>query len=205
MTELLIAPEIVEYGLPIRLPYPALTDDEFFDFCAGLPDGRRAERTAEGRIKIMPGTGGETGNRNARLTSRLDVWAEADGRGLVFDSSTMFLLPNGAMKSPDVSWVHRARLAHLDRRQRQRFLPLCPDFVIELTSPSDRLSEVQEKMADWMANGCQLGWLIHPAKREVHVYRAGGIEIFADLAKIEGSEPVTGFVLDLGPVWEPNW
>ncbi|MDX2178477.1 MAG: Uma2 family endonuclease [Bryobacteraceae bacterium] len=205
MTELLIAPEIAEYRMPVKLPYPPLTDDEFFDFCVSQPDDRRAERTAEGGVLIMANTGGETGSRNFEIVGQFREWVRRDGRGVGFDSSTLFRLPNTAMRSPDVCWVHRSRLEKLDKRQRERFLPLCPDFVIELTSPSDRLPDVQEKMAEWMANGCQLGWLIHPVSREVHVYRGDGIEILSDLAKIEAAEPVNGFVLDLGPVWEPAW
>jgi len=204
MTEFLIAPEIAEYRMPVKLPYPALTDDEFFDFCASQPD-LRAERLADGRIFIMANTGGETGSRNFEIAGQFRDWVRRDGRGVGFDSSTLFRLPNTAMRSPDVSWVLRSRLEKLDRRERERFLPLCPDFVIELTSPSDRLAEVQEKMAEWMANGCQLGWLIHPATRELYIYRPGGIEVLNGPAKIEGEEPVSGFALDLGPVWEPAW
>ena len=131
---------------PVRiLSEQGMTDDEFYDFCQANPD-LRIERTAQGEITILPGTGGETGYRNIILSSRLYTWAESDGRGVAFDSSTEFRLPNGAARMPDASWVDRSRLALLTREQKRRFPPICPDFVVELISPSDRLPEIQEKM-----------------------------------------------------------
>ena len=115
-----------------------MTDDEYYDFCQSNPD-LRIERSAQEEITIIPGTGGETGFRNAKLTSRLDAWAEPDGRGVTFDSSTEFILPNGAARMPDAAWVDRARLALLTREQKRKFPPICPDFVVERT---DRKSVV---------------------------------------------------------------
>src|SRR5713226_3262593 len=126
-------------------PKRRMTDDEFYDLCRANPD-LRIEQTAEGEILIMPPTGGETGYQNSDLTTQLMSWARRDGRGRTFDSSTEFILPSGAKRSPDASWVERSRLARLTREQKRKFPPLCPDFVVELTSPSDRLPQVKAKM-----------------------------------------------------------
>jgi Uma2 family endonuclease len=128
-----------------------------------------------------------------------------DGRGIAYNSSTLFKLPNTAMREPDAAWVSRARLEGLTEEQKEKWLPLCPDFVIELTSPSDQPGEVQEKMREWMANGCRLGWILHPAKRESHVYRASGVQIHRGLTELPGEGPVEGFLLDLAPIWDPGW
>jgi Uma2 family endonuclease len=181
-----------------------MTDDEFFHFCTQNPE-YRIERTAEGRIIVMSGTGGKTGNRNALLTWELIGWALKDHTGVGFDSSTLYRLPNGAMRSPDGSWVPRARLARLTTDQKEKYLPLCPDFVIELTSPSDRLPVVQEKMDEWMANGCQLGWVIDVKKRRVYVYSASGMIVLDNPSQIEAGDPVKGFILHLDNIWDPGW
>jgi Uma2 family endonuclease len=179
-----------------------MTDDEFFEFCQ-LNRDLRFERTAEGDIVIMAPTGALTGARNIRLAAQVSTWADRDGTGRAFDSSTGFILPNGATRSPDVAWVRRARLAGLTAEQKQKFLPLCPDFVIELRSPSETLSTLQEKMREYTANGTPLGWLIDPAERRVHVYRADGtVEHLHDPAELSGDPVLPGFVLDLVPIWE---
>jgi len=172
-----------------------MTNDEFFEFCARNQE-YRIERSADGKGLIMSGTGGKTGNRNSRLTRQLDIWADQDGRGIAFDSSTLFLLPNGAMLPPDAAWVSRKRLAALTADQQEKYLPMCPEFVVELTSPSDRLKSVQEKMAEWMANGCQLGWILDPSRR-AHIYRPHGAESLDQPAGLTGEGPVDGFVLNL--------
>jgi Uma2 family endonuclease len=199
MTQILVKEEA-----SLSLPFPELSDDQFFEFCASNPE-YRIERTAEGRIVIMSGTGGKTGNRNANLTAQLYSWAKKDRRGVAFDSSTLFLLPNRAMRSPDAAWVLRPRLAALTDRDKERYLPLSPDFVVELTSPSDRLPEVREKMAEWIANGCQLGWILHPPLREAHIYRPSGVEIVQNPAGLSGEGQVEGFRLDLAGIWDPDW
>ena len=130
---------------PIQIqPADQLGDDRFYAFCQANPD-LRIERSAEGDIQIMPPTGGETSYRNSDLTTQLRLWAKRDGRGKSFDSNAEFLLPNGAYRSPDASWIRSERLASLTRAQKRRFPPLCPDFVIELTSPSDRLPRSEER------------------------------------------------------------
>ena len=122
----------------------------------------------------MTPAGGETGARGLVLSAALYRWAEEDGTGVAFDSSTGFDLPNGAMRAPDAAWVLRSRLARLSSGEKQRFLPLCPDFVIELLSPSDSRAAARRKMEEYRANGARLGWLIDPARRQVAIYRADG-------------------------------
>ena len=186
------------------LQWKDMSDEEFYEFCA-LNGDYRIERTAAGDILIMPPAGGETGSQNIDLAEQLQRWARRDGRGVAFDSSTGFHLPNGAFRSPDAAWVLRSRLAGLTREQKRRFLPLCPDFVVELTSPSDRLSKVEEKMREWMSNGARLGWILDADNRRVHVYRAEGVEMLDGPAAVAGEGPVEGFVLDLAGIWDPGW
>jgi Uma2 family endonuclease len=134
------------------------------------------------------------------------AWAQVDGSGVTFDSSTGFELPSGAMRSPDVAWVRRTRLARLTAAQKERFLPLCPDFVVELLSPSDSLSMTQEKLEEYLANGAQLGWLIDPTPRRVYVYRPGAaVESLDNPMHLAGDPVLPGFALDLAPIWEPGF
>ena len=187
-----------------ELIIPDMTDEQFLDFCVQNRD-HRIERTVEGKVIVMSGTGGETGNRNIEISTQLNFWARRDGRGVAFDSSTGFRLPSTAIRAPDASWVTRSRLAQLTKTQKTRFIPLCPEFVIELLSPSDRLAEVKLKMNEYMANGSELGWLIDPPARRVTVYRRDGIETLKGPTHVEGEGPVAGFVLDLKYIWEPGW
>lgn len=187
-----------------ELLIPDMTDDEFLEFCVQNRD-RRIERTADGKVIVMSATGGETGNQNSEITFQLVGWAKRDGRGMAFDSSTGFRLPNSAIRCPDAAWVSRLKTASLTNEQRKRFLPLCPDFVIELISPTDRPRQVKLKMSEYVANGCQLGWLIDPAAQRVIIYRSAGQETFEKPAQLVGEGPVAGFVLDLTRVWEPEW
>ncbi len=182
----------------VRLrPVLELTDEQFFQL-AGLNRELRLELTAEGELIVMPPTGGETGRRNIRIASRLDLWSEQDGTGIAFDSSTGYVLPNGAKRSPDASWVERARLAALTAEQRRKFLPLCPDFVVELRSPTDRLRDVQAKMEEYLDNGARLGWLLDPEERRVYVYRPGAPVERLDAPQTLSGDPVLpGFTLDL--------
>jgi len=180
-----------------------LSDDELFELCARNPE-LRIERTAEGNLIVMTPAGGASGHRNFKLTGALALWAERDGTGVGFDSSTGFLLPNGAMRAPDAAWVLRSRLDGLSTQVKEKFLPLCPDFAIELRSPSDRLPDVQAKMEEYRANGARLGWLIDPQKRRVHVYRPGReIEVLEAPTAVSGDPELPGFVLELEPIWQP--
>ena len=210
MSQALVEPPLVESPKPepqLKLhlrPAVELTDEQFFALCAINRD-LRLERTAEGDIIIMPPTGGETGNRNAEIGRQFSNWARRDGRGAAFDSSTGFKLPNGAHRSPDAAWVLRTRLAELTREQKQKFLPLSPDFVIELKSPSDRLEDVLAKMDEYSENGVPLGWLINPQTKRVHIYRPGqAIEVLEAPSQVKGDAELAGFVLDLREIWEPN-
>jgi Uma2 family endonuclease len=149
----------------------------------------------------MPPTGGDTGRINARFTRLLDAWAEGDAGGVVFDSSTGFLLPNGARRSPDASWIERTRWDALPPSARERFPPLCPDFVVEIASPSDELDELDAKMHEYIENGARLGWLLDPAARRVRVYRPEKpVELLEAPDRIEASE-IGGFVLELARLW----
>lgn len=173
-----------------------LNDEQFYRLCQVNRD-LRLERTAAGKLIIMPPTGWETGNRNSRLVQRLGNWADADGTGLVFDSSTGFRLPNGAIRSPDAAWVKRERLEAL-KPDPNKFLPLCPDFAIELRSASDTLSDVQAKMQDYLENGLQLGWLINPQDRQVEIYRPNQTsEVLNAPTELSADPILPGFKLKL--------
>ena len=177
-------------------PAIELTDEQFFQLCQNNRD-LRLERTAEGELIIMPPTGWKSGNRNGRLTQRLFNWAEADGTGLAFDSSTGFKLPNGANRSPDASWVTNERLEALNP-DPTRFLPMAPDFVVELRSATDNLKTVQQKMQEYLENGVRLGWLIDPQNQQVEVYRQGtDVEVLQSPISLSGEDVLPGFVLDL--------
>jgi Uma2 family endonuclease len=178
-----------------------LSDEEFYEFCRAN-DEWRIERTAEGDIIITASTGGKTGILNSKLNARLVVWSEADHKGQVFDSSTIFVLPSGAQRSPDAAWVRNERWQALTEEQQAKFPPLCPDFVVELRSRTDSLKTLQAKMQEYIDNGAQLGWLIDPLERKVHVYRPdAAAEILDDPQTISGEPLLKGFVLDVASVW----
>ena len=186
-------------------PVIDMSREQFLRFCQRNRDVR-IERSAEGHIAVMAPTGGETGARSGRLFAAVFRWAEHDGSGVAFDSSTGFELPNGAVRSPDVAWVRRARLTQLAAEDKQGFLPLCPDFVIELLSPSDSRAAVRRKMEEYRDNGVRLGWLIDPARRRVTVYRPdGGAEQRAGAGVLTGETVLPGFALDVAVVWEPGF
>ncbi len=182
-------------------PFTDMTEDQFFVFCQRTHDVR-IERNAEGEILIMPPTGAATGNRNAELTMQLQLWTKRDSTGIAFDSSTGFRLPNKAILSPDASWVFRWRYDQLANREQERFLPLCPDFVIELKSPSDRIPVLKKKMEEYIDNGLQLGWLIVPPQKTVYIYRPHvPVEVRENLDTLSADPVLPGFVLDLSDIW----
>lgn len=188
--------------LPATLTAHPMTDDEFAGFCAEHPD-LFFEMTAEGEIIVMPPTYSLTGARNAKITGQLYAWAEQDGRGIACDSSTGFALPNGARLSPDAAWTLKSRIAQLDPVSLVKYWHLCPDFVIELQSATDRPRILKNKLREWLANGAQLGWLIDPEHRSVAIYRPDcQVETRTNIDSIAGEGPVAGFVLDLS-VWNP--
>ena len=194
--------------LPLVLrtrPAVEMDDARFFAFCRQNPE-LRIEQTREGDWIIMPPTGFETGSRNNEVSRQLGNWARQDGTGIAVDSSTGFVLPNGAKRSPDASWVLKARLAALTPEQKQRFLPLCPDFAAELRSPSDSLADTQDKMGEYVENGLRLGWLLDAAERRVHVYRPDQDAEVLDAPEAVSGDPILpGFILDLRLVWDPGF
>jgi Uma2 family endonuclease len=178
-----------------------MSSEEFFNFCQANSDCQ-IEQTADGEIIIMPPAGGETGNRNFDLIGQFAAWVYRDGRGEGFDSNTGFELPNGATRSPDLAWVSKKRLARLTPQQKSVFIPLCPDFVVEIKSPSDSLPTLRKKMLEWIENGAQLAWLIQPESKTITVYRPGATpEQTTGVERIAGEGPVAGFSLDLGKMW----
>lgn len=182
-------------------PSTRLSDRQFYDLCRANPD-LKIERTAEGDLLFMPPTGGETGNRNAKLISRLVVWSEETQQGEVFDSSTGFKLPNGADRSPDVAWVRRDRWEALPPEAREKFPPIAPDFVLELMSPADGIEIAQAKMREYIDNGVRLGWLINRPARQVEIYRPEQpVEILTAPVTLSGEAVLPGFTLTLGATW----
>ena len=190
--------------LTIRLePAICMTEEQFVEFCAQNRE-LRIERTAEGALEIMPPTFSVTGNQNASVTTDLTIWARQDGSGYAFDSSAGFTLPNGAVRSPDSSWVLRSRLDALTEEDREGFWHICPDFVIEIRSSSDRLSTLQAKMQEYIDNGARLGWLVDPIGRRAYVYRPGAaVEVLDAPQTLSGDPELAGFTLDLIAIWEP--
>ena len=175
-----------------------LTDDEFFHFCQQNRD-LRIERTCKGEVIIMSPTGTRTGLRNSEINFQLQSWNKQRQAGYVFDSSTGFKLPNGSERSPDASWVSREKWEALSSEEQEKFAPLCPEFVIELKSPSDLLPTLRDKMEVWMSNGCRLGWLIYPELETVFIYRADGSrdELHDFGRRVSGEDVLPGFELDL--------
>jgi Uma2 family endonuclease len=182
-------------------PVLELTPDRFFEL-AGINRDLRMELTAEGELIVMPPAGSESSDQNTEITMQLRMWAKRDGTGRTFDSSGGFTLPNGAVRSPDASWVERSRLEALTDEQRKKFVPLCPDFVIELRSPTDSLSVSRDKIQEYLDNGAKLGWLIDPEQKRVYVYRPQSeVKELHNPEKISGDPILSGFVLNLREVW----
>ena len=178
-----------------------LTDDQFYQLCRNNPE-IKFERNAKGEVIIMSPTGGETGNRNSEINADFVIWNRRTKLGKVFDSSTCFKLPNGADRSPDVAWIKQQRWDALKPEQRQKFPPICPDFVLELMSPTDRLTVTQAKMEEYLKNGVRLGWLINPQSWQVEIYRPGQVvEVLNSPKTLSGEEVLPGFVLDLHYLW----
>ena len=210
MTQTLVretAASTVEQGhapLTIRFePVIEMTNELFEQFCA-LNNDLRIERTAEGVIELMPPVYSDTGSKELDIGADLKVWARSDASGIAFGSNTGFTLPNGAMRSPDASWILRTRLDALTSEEKRGFSSICPDFVVELRSSSDRLTVLQTKMEEYIANGARLGWLLDPLERRAHVYRPGAdVEILDNPDSLSADPELPGFTLDLKPIWEP--
>jgi len=178
-----------------------MSDDEYYEFCMANRD-LNLERTAQGEIIIVPPAGAESDYESVEVAGQLREWAKRDGRGKAFGSSVEFILPTRAALSPDAAWVSNQRLGTLSKQQLQKFPPVCPEFVVEVMSPSDRLRAAKEKMEEWIRAGVELGWLIHSDKETVYVYRPGlQPEQQVGILKIAGEGPVAGFELDLTDIW----
>jgi len=190
----------------VRLPAPLelnidLTDEQFFQLCQNNRD-LKFERTATGEVIIMPPTGSETSERNAELTYQLRAWSRQNQLGKSFDSSGGFKLPNGAERSPDASWVQMERWNALTPVEKERFAPLCPDFVVELMSRSDSTEKTRAKMREYIDNGARLGWLINRQQQQVEIYHPNGeVEILQCPQILSGEDVLPGFVLDLAEIW----
>ncbi|MEH1822503.1 MAG: Uma2 family endonuclease [Nostoc sp.] len=193
------------FSSPLVLQIPSsmqMTDEQFFEFCQVNRD-LRIERNKFGEISIMPPTGGTTGNRGGNIFGQLWVWSEQDSIGITFDSSTGFKLSTGANRSPDASWIKLERWNSLSPKQQEKFVPICPDFVVELKSPSDNLQTLKEKMEEYMNEpGIQLGWLIDRKQRKVYIYCPGLPEECLDNpASVSGESVLPGFILNMSKVW----
>lgn len=175
-----------------------LSGPEFEQIARANPEWN-FEQTAAGELVVVPPTGGTSGKKNRSLIGQLDAWVEANWElGEGFDSNTLFVLPNGAKRMPDVSWVRRDRWDTLTQKQQDGYVPLCPDFVVELRSPTDGLEELQAKMREYMDNGARLGWLINPAVRQVEIYRQGQqVEVLQSPSSLSGEDVLSGFELNL--------
>jgi Uma2 family endonuclease len=187
--------------ITLDIKHVELTDEQFFNLCLANRD-LRFERSATGELLIMAPTGWKTGNWSGRITQQLFNWVDSNNLGIAFDSSTGVKLPNGADRSPDASWVRWEKLEALNP-DPTKFLPLAPDFVVELRSTTDTLKTLQNKMQEYIDNGVQLGWLIDPKNRRVEIYRSGrDVEILESPISLSGEDILPGFLLSLAPLWD---
>ncbi|BBC26142.1 Uma2 family endonuclease [Pseudanabaena sp. ABRG5-3] len=182
-------------------PIVKLTREQFYELCAANPE-LKLERNANGELVIMSPTGGETGAWNSDITIDLGIWNRQTATGKTFDSSTGFSLPRGSDRSPDAAWIPIEKWNALSPEQRKKFLPLCPDFVIELLSPTDSWIKGLAKMQEYQDNGCRLGWLIDPESKRVAIYRLGQpVEVLEAPVSLSGEDVLLGFVLNLENIW----
>ncbi|MGB3401307.1 MAG: Uma2 family endonuclease [Microcoleaceae cyanobacterium] len=189
--------------MTLEIPIPTsivlhVTHEQFTELAINNPD-LKLELTQNGELIVNPPTGGESSRKNSSLTTQLGIWYEKnENLGVVFDSSGGFVLPNGAIRSPDASWVIRERWEALTSQQRRGFVPLCPDFVVELRSATDSLSKLQKKMQEYINNGAKLGWLLDPQNKQVEIYRIGkDVEILENPTELSGENILPEFTLNL--------
>ncbi len=203
MTQMLerVIPNVLP--LIVRLdPVINLTDEQFVEFCE-MNEIVRIERTADGVLELRPLLVGLGGAKVAEAIADLGMWERTDGNGVAFTNAG-FILPNGAMRAPTAGWISKTRLATLTAEERKGFYPICPDFVLEMRWLTDRLSVLQAKMEEYMANGARLGWLLDPLQRQAHIYRPNADpEILDNPNTISAAPELPGFTLDLKPIWEP--
>jgi Uma2 family endonuclease len=187
--------------LTLNLDTVYLTDEQYYQLCRNNRESK-FERTPQGELIIMPPTGGNTGRYNLKIAQQLANWSDADGTGVAFDSSTGFKLPNGADRSPDAAWVSLEKWNSLSDQEQEKLPPICPDFVIELRSPSDALKPLQDKMLEYLDNGMRLGWLINRKERQVEIYRQGQQkEVLEHPMTLSGENLLPNFVLNLKGIW----
>jgi Uma2 family endonuclease len=198
----LTQPDISDQSFPaLNLSKLKLSKEQFQELCAANPD-RPLELTAAGILVIMSPVGGESGNSELELGTDVTIWNRSTGLGKVFSSSTIFRLPSGSHRSPDLAWVALSRWEALAPEDRKKFPPIAPDFVIELRSESDSLSELQAKMREYQDNGVRLGWLINPKGPTVEIYRLSqAVEILQSPTTLSGEDVLPGFTLDLTRIW----
>jgi Uma2 family endonuclease len=188
-------------SFPVDLSTLKLTDEQFYQLCVTNPE-QPLELTAQGVLIVMPPVGGESGKREFRLSGQLFTWNEVSELGEAFSSSTIFKLPLGSKRSPDVAWIERSRWDAIAPEEQAKFPPIAPDFVIELRSGTDNLSDLQQKMAEYQANGVRLGWLINPQQQQVEIYRLGQeVEVIQSPMALSGENVLPGFTLDLQKIW----
>ena len=190
----------------ISVPKGFKVTPEQFEQLAFAEQTARMELTQDGELIVMSPTGGEAGRKNRRLTQQIGVWTDRDGTGEAFDSSTVFTLPNGARRSPDVSWLTLDKWNALTSREKEGFPPVVPDFVIELVSPSDiknqKYEDLQAKMQEYIDNGARLGWLIEPSAKTVEIYRPNQqVEVLNNPQTLSGEDVLPGFVLNLSEIF----
>jgi Uma2 family endonuclease len=190
----------------ISVPKGFKVTPEQFEQLAYAEQLARMELTKDGELIVMSPTGGTAGKKNRRLTQQIGVWTDRDGTGEAFDSSTTFVLLNGARRSPDVSWIKLDRWNQLTQTQQDGLPPIVPDFVIELVSPSDlknqRYEDLQAKMQEYLDNGVKLGWLIEPKAKIVEIYRTDKqVEILNNPQTLSGENVLPGFILDLSNIF----
>ncbi|MDQ6480898.1 Uma2 family endonuclease [Dyadobacter sp. LHD-138] len=185
----------MELPLIIR-PVAGLTEDMFFDLCQANAQ-LLMERDKDGNIIVMAPTGSDTGFYNSDINGQIWIWNRQSKAGYVFDSSTGFTLPNGAVRSPDVSWIEKSRYESLTTMERKRFAPICPDLVIEVRSLSDNLPDLLDKMKEYQSNGCSLGWLIDRIGKKVYIYgKDGSVESKAMPAQLSGEDLLPGLIVE---------
>ena len=191
----------MNYALDVRALTDRISDSQLEQLCRENPD-RRLEIDAEGKLIVMPPTGSLTGEKNSSLLGQVWYWNRQNKLGKVFDSSTGFRFANGALRSPDVSWIALKRWNSLSDKLKKGFAPIDPDFVIELMSPTDALKDTQAKMSEYINCGIKLGWLINPDAKEVGIYRLGKeLEILKNPSSLSGEEILSGLIVDLSDIF----
>ena len=193
--------EVAPTRLVLNVEKVGLTEEQFFQLCSDNRD-LRMELTAQNELIIMSPTGLKSSWREIVLSTELMIWARRDGTGIVNGPSAGYKLPDSAIRGPDASWLRRDRIAAFSKEELEKFGHLCPDFVAEVMSPSNTLTELQDKMAEYVSNGAQLGWLIDPFETRVYIYRPGHpVECLENPTRISGDPVLPGFVFNIAEIW----